>query len=125
MQLFPLFLIVKNNSSFRNVLYSHKHSQLVLMSLEPDDGLGPERPDEDILFIWLFGDGEVTVEGEQQNAAAGDALYIGAGVEYSITNVGKEPMKLVAVYSPPRYKEGLSEGSKISAIVDPYNVEEP
>lgn len=39
------------NSNFRKVLYTSKHSQLVLMSLEPEEEIGMEaHPDNDQFF---------------------------------------------------------------------------
>ena len=41
----------KENKDFRNVLYTGKHSQLVLMSLKPNEEIGMEvHPDNDQFF---------------------------------------------------------------------------
>ena len=56
----------KQNSDFRRVLYTAKHMQLVLMSLEPGEDIGEEiHEDADQFFRVEKGRGEVWIDGKQ------------------------------------------------------------
>lgn len=70
--------------------------------LEP--GKGHERhthPDsEEVLYV-LSGEGVQTVADEEREVAAGDAIYIPAGVEHSTRNTSWEPLRFLAMYGPP------------------------
>ncbi|HBP51462.1 TPA: cupin domain-containing protein, partial [Candidatus Shapirobacteria bacterium] len=53
-----------NNTNFRQVLYTGKHSQLVLMSLIPNEEIGMEvHPDNDQFFRFESGEGKCIVDG--------------------------------------------------------------
>ncbi len=41
--------VTKENVNFRQVLYTGKHSQLVLMSLRPREEIGVERPTQTMI----------------------------------------------------------------------------
>jgi len=52
------------NTNFRKVLYTGKHSQLVLMSLLPNEEIGLEvHPDNDQFFRFEKGQGKCIVDG--------------------------------------------------------------
>ncbi len=54
----------EKNADFRRVLYSGKHSQLVLMSLNPGEEIGEEtHRDVDQFFRFEKGEGKVTIDG--------------------------------------------------------------
>ncbi|HOX10977.1 MAG TPA: cupin domain-containing protein, partial [Candidatus Moranbacteria bacterium] len=52
------------NSNFRKVLYTGKHSQLVLMSLKPNEEIGMEvHEDNDQFFRFEKGQGKCIIDG--------------------------------------------------------------
>ncbi|KKT07590.1 MAG: hypothetical protein UV85_C0009G0021 [Candidatus Nomurabacteria bacterium GW2011_GWB1_43_19] len=52
------------NKNFRKVLYTGKHSQLVLMSLKPKEDIGTEiHPDNDQFFRVEKGQGRCLIDG--------------------------------------------------------------
>lgn len=67
-------------------------------------GEGHERhthPDsEEVLYV-LSGEGVQTIGDETRDVAAGDMLYIPAGVEHSTQNDSWEPLRFLAMYGPP------------------------
>ena len=54
------------NSNFRKVLYTGKHCQLVLMSLQPKEEIGLEtHPDNDQFFRFEEGEGKCIIDGNE------------------------------------------------------------
>ena len=53
-----------DNNNFRKVLYTSKHSQLVLMSLKPKEEIGEEtHTDNDQFFRIESGNGKCIIDG--------------------------------------------------------------
>ena len=58
---------------------------------------------EEILYV-VSGQGKqmIDIDGEQwEPVSAGDLIHIPADIFHSTVNTGWEPLKLIAVYSPP------------------------
>src|ERR1044071_3994247 len=62
------------------------------------------REIEEIYYI-VEGRGVMTVGGEQQTVAAGDAVYVPRGHRHTLTNTGTEPIKLLLVCGPAFFYE--------------------
>lgn len=57
----------RRNGDFRRVLYTGKHSQLVLMNLKPGEEIGMEtHSDVDQFFRFEDGEGKVIIDGLDQ-----------------------------------------------------------
>jgi mannose-6-phosphate isomerase-like protein (cupin superfamily) len=56
--------------------------------------------EEEIIYI-LSGQGEIYFDGKPEPLRPGTCVYIPPGIEHSIRNLTKEPMKLSYVFSPP------------------------
>ncbi len=95
------------NDSFRKVIFTAKHSQLVLMSLKPGEEIGEEVHDTlDQFFRFEKGTGKVIIEGEDFEIGDGFAVVIPAGTRHNIVNTSVEkPLKLYTIYSPPNHKD--------------------
>lgn len=106
-----------SNTNFRKVLYTGKHSQLVLMSLLPREDIGMEvHPDNDQFFRFEKGDGKCLIDGNEYSVSDGFAVIVPAGAEHNIINVSTtNPLKLYTVYSPPHHKDGIVRATKIEA----------
>lgn len=99
--------ITKNNSFFRQVLFTGKYSQLVVMSLKPGQEIGLETHDAvDQFFRVDSGSGEVIMNGEKTQIADGFAIIVPAGTEHNVINTGDVDLKLYTVYSPPNHPDG-------------------
>lgn len=98
----------ENNNFFRKVIFTAKHSQLVLMSLKPNEEIGEEVHDTlDQFFRFEDGKGKVVIEGEDFYVEAGFAVVIPAGTKHNIINASSnEPLKLYTIYSPPNHRDG-------------------
>lgn len=105
------------NTNFRQVLYTGKHSQLVLMSLLPREEIGMEtHPDNDQFFRFEQGQGQCVIDGHEYPVKDGDAVIVPAGAEHNIINAsGTEALKLYTLYSPPHHKDGIVRVTKAEA----------
>ncbi|HLD30777.1 MAG TPA: cupin domain-containing protein [Patescibacteria group bacterium] len=105
------------NENFRKVLYTSKHSQLVLMSLRPNEEIGMEvHPDNDQFFRFEKGQGKCIIDGNEYELADGSVIVVPAGAEHNIINVSdSEDLKLYTIYSPAHHKDGIVRATKAEA----------
>lgn len=105
------------NENFRKVLYTGKHSQLVLMSLKPNEEIGMEvHTDNDQFFRFEKGQGKVIIDGNEYNVSDGSAVIVPSGSQHNVINVSEsEPLKLYTIYSPSHHKDGIVRLSKEEA----------
>lgn len=100
------------NTDYRRVLYTAKHSQLVVMSIEPGDEIGSETHHLDQFIRFESGNAKVILNGEEHEVKADDAVVIPEGVEHNVINIGDKPLKLYSVYSPPEHRDGVVHKTK-------------
>lgn len=105
------------NDNFRKVLYTSKHSQLVLMSLNPGEDIGSEIHNEnDQFFRFEGGQGKCIIDGNEYEVEDGSAVVIPAGAEHNIINTSKtDKLKLYTIYSPAHHKDGIIRETKEEA----------
>jgi len=73
------------NGNFRKVLYTSKHSQLVLMSLKPGEDIGMEVHEEnDQFFRFEKGQGKCIIDGNEYELSDGVAVVVPAGAKHNI-----------------------------------------
>lgn len=82
------------NSDFRQVLYTAKHCQLVLMALKPKEDIGAEVHKLDQFFRVEEGSGAAVLDGVTTAISAGFAVLVPAGTKHNIINTGSISMKL-------------------------------
>jgi len=106
------------NENFCQVLYTGKHSQLVLMSLKPGEEIGLEtHPGNDQFFRFEKGSGKVIIDGTEYEVKDGDAVVVPSGAEHNIVNTSKtKDLKLYTIYSPAHHKDGIVRATKAEAI---------
>ena len=97
------------NDNFRQVLYTAKHCQLVLMSLPPRGEIGAEvHADNDQFFRFEAGEGKVIIDQTEYIVHDGDAIIVPAGAEHNVVNTSAtETLKLYTIYSPAHHKDGI------------------
>ena len=93
------------NNYFRQVLYTGKHAQLVVMCLQPGEEIGDEvHNNVDQFFRIEQGEAKfVFNEKEIKIAKDGDAVIVPAGTFHNVINNSKEQLKLYTLYSPPNH----------------------
>ena len=108
------------NENFRKVLYTGKHSQLVLMSLAPNEEIGMEvHNDNDQFFRFEKGNGKVIIDGNESEVSDGFAVIVPAGAEHNVINTSAtERLSLYTIYSPAHHKDGVVRATKAEAEAD-------
>jgi len=110
----------EENNFFRQVLFTGSYSQLVLMSLEPNEEIGLEtHPNVDQFFRIEKGEGKVILNGEEHLVGDGDAIVVPAGTEHNLINISaSEKLKLYTIYSPPNHPDGTIHKTKAEAMAE-------
>jgi mannose-6-phosphate isomerase-like protein (cupin superfamily) len=104
------------NDYFRQVLFTGKYSQLVVMSLLPGEEIGEEVHDNvDQFFRIEKGNGKVIMNGEETEFGEEFAIIVPAGTKHNVINTGSEPLKLYTIYSPANHPVGTIHKTKEEA----------
>lgn len=108
------------NDNFRKVLYTGKHSQLVLMSLKPREEIGAEvHEDNDQFFRFEQGEGKCVIDGHEYPLGDGSAILVPAGAEHNIINTSEEDeLKFYTIYAPAHHRDQLVRATKAEAEAD-------
>lgn len=107
------------NDNFRKVLYTAKHSQLVLMSLLPKEEIGMEVHTLDQFIRVEAGMGRAVLDGVETEIKDGSAIVIPAGTNHNIINDSEtEKMKLYTIYSPAEHLDKVIHATKADAMAD-------
>lgn len=105
------------NENFRKVLYTGKHSQLVLMCLKPKEEIGMEvHAGNDQFFRFEKGQGKCVIDDNEYDVADGAAAIVPAGARHNIINTSDtEELKLYTIYSPANHKDAIVRATKQEA----------
>ena len=106
------------NTFFREVLFTGKHSQLVVMCLQVGEEIGDEvHPNVDQFFRIEQGEAKFVLnENEEHVVHDGDAVVIPAQTYHNVINTSKtEVLKLYTIYSPPNHPAGTIHKTKAEA----------
>src|SRR5512141_159 len=106
------------NHYFRQVLFTAKHAQLVVMCLQPGEDIGDEvHADVDQFFRIERGEARfVFNEKEQRLVHDGDAVVVPAGTYHNVINTSKTAqLKLYTIYSPPNHPDRTVHKTKAEA----------
>ena len=108
------------NDYFRQVLFTAPFSQLVLMSLLPNEEIGSEtHQNVDQFFRIEQGEGKVILNGEEHQVSDGFAIVVPAGTEHNVINISQTGnLKLYTIYSPANHKDGIIHKTKEEALAD-------
>jgi mannose-6-phosphate isomerase-like protein (cupin superfamily) len=108
------------NTNFRKVLYTGKHSQLVLMALKPNEEIGMEvHNDNDQFFRFEKGQGKVVIDGNEYQVSDGFAVVVPAGAQHNVINASAtDELKLYTIYSPAHHKDGVVRATKAEAAAN-------
>lgn len=109
-----------DNNNFRQVLYTGKHTQLVLMSLGPNEEIGEEVHNEnDQFFRFEAGQGKVTVDDTEYQVSDGSVVIVPAGANHNVINISSsEDLKLYTLYSPSHHKDGVVRATREEAMAN-------
>ena len=108
------------NGNFRHVLYTGKHSQLVLMCLKPKEEIGMEvHAENDQFFRFEKGTGKCIIDGNEYDLKDGVAIIVPSGAQHNVINTSEtEDLKMYTIYSPAHHKDGIIRATKEEAESD-------
>ena len=115
MEHYTIATVAEQHADFRRVLWTGKHSQLVIMTIPPDDEIGEEVHDVDQILTFVSGIGEARVSGEKRKVAQGDLVVVPAGHTHNFVNTGPNPLVLYTVYAPAEHADGAVHRTKDEA----------
>lgn len=115
--------VTKQNETFRTALWTGKHLQLTLMSINVGEDIGLEvHPNLDQFIRIEDGEGLVQMGDSKDNltfqkkAIADYAIFVPAGKWHNLTNTGNKPIKLYSIYAPPEHPFGTVHATKEIAM---------
>jgi mannose-6-phosphate isomerase-like protein (cupin superfamily) len=106
------------NNFFRQVLFTGKYCQLVVMCLQPAEEIGNEvHQNVDQFFRIEDGDAKFVFNGSEEHLVHdGEAVVVPAGTFHNVINTSKtKQLKLYTVYSPPNHPDGTVHKTKADA----------
>ena len=107
-----------SNEYFRQVLFTGKHTQLVVMCLQPGEEIGNEVHSNVDQFFRIE-QGEATFvfnEKEKHSVKNGEAVIVPAGTYHNVINASnKTKLKLYTLYSPPNHPDKTVHKTKADA----------
>jgi mannose-6-phosphate isomerase-like protein (cupin superfamily) len=99
------------NTNFRHVLYTAPYSQLVLMSLKPNEEIGMESHGR-----IERGSGKAIIDGNEYLLSDGQSVIVPAGAKHNVINTSADSeLKLYTLYSVPHHKDGVKYATKEAA----------
>jgi len=105
------------NGYFRQVLFTAKNAQLVVMCLQRSEEIGGEvHQDVDQFFRIEQGEAKFIFNEEEEHVVHdGEAVIVPAGTFHNVINTGKGQLKLYTIYSPPNHPDGTVHKTKAEA----------
>jgi mannose-6-phosphate isomerase-like protein (cupin superfamily) len=116
MEHFTIATVAEESDDFRRVLWTGKHTQLVIMTIPVGGEIGEETHDgTDQILTFVSGVGEAVVSGRTKQVAQGDLVVVPAGRKHNFRNTGANPLVLYTVYGPPEHADGAVHATKEEA----------
>ena len=107
-----------DNNYFRQVLFTGKYAQLVVMCLQPGEEIGNEvHAKVEQFFRIEQGNAAFVFSGKEKHSVKdGDAVIIPAGTYHNVINTSKTAkLKLYTIYSPPNHPDKTVHKAKVEA----------
>ncbi len=104
------------NNNFREVLFTGKHMQLVVMSLKPGEDIGQEVHETvDQFFRIEQGECKVIIDGKEDILKEDMVAIVPAGALHNLINISDVDLKLYTIYSPANHPDGTVHKDKVEA----------
>ena len=111
------------NRTFRTALWTGKHFQVTVMSIDVGEDIGLEVHPHTDQFIRIeqgqglmqMGDAEDRLDFERE-VKQDDAVMIPAGKWHNLINTGNTPLKVYVIYAPPEHPHGTVHKTKADAL---------
>lgn len=112
----------KQNNNYRTALWTGKHFQVTLMSINAGDDIGLEvHPHTDQFLRIEEGEGIAQMGSSKEKldfekkVYEDDAIIVPAGTWHNVINTGHTPLKLYVIYAPPEHPFGTIHQTKAAA----------
>ena len=115
MEHYTIATVAEQYSDFRRVLWTGKHTQVVIMTIPAGGEIGEEVHEVDQILTFVSGVGEAKVSGQTRKVTQGDMVIVPAGLKHNFTNTGPNPLVLYTVYGPPEHADGAVHATKEEA----------
>ncbi|BCJ76801.1 hypothetical protein CS0771_63450 [Catellatospora sp. IY07-71] len=113
---FTIATVAEQSADFRRVLWTGRHTQLVIMTIPPGGEIGEEvHEHNDQILTFVSGTGEAIVGGDTRHVTQGDLVAVPAGTRHNFRNTGVNPLVLYTVYGPPDHADGVVHATKEEA----------
>jgi mannose-6-phosphate isomerase-like protein (cupin superfamily) len=113
---FTIATVAEQSVDFRRVLWTGRHTQLVIMTLPVGGEIGDEvHEDTDQILTFVSGTGEARGGPDARKVTQGDLVVVPAGTRHNVVNTGPIPLVLYTVYGPPEHAEGAVHATKEEA----------
>jgi mannose-6-phosphate isomerase-like protein (cupin superfamily) len=112
----------KQNNTFRTALWTGKHLQVTLMSIDVGDDIGLEVHPNTDQFLRIE-EGQALVKmGRYKNKLDFEkkvyddfAIMVPAGTWHNVINTGNKPLKVYSIYAPPQHPHSTVHVTKADA----------
>jgi len=105
-----------NNTNFRQVLFTGKNMQLVVMALKPGEEIGEEIHEHvDQFFRVEQGEAKIIIDGEESILEEDMVAIVPAGAKHNVINISNVDLKLYTIYAPPNHPDGTVHKDKAEA----------
>lgn len=116
--------VTEENNDYRRVIYTGKHMQLVLMTLQPGEEIGEEvHEDIDQFFRFEKGNGEVVIDGVTHKIKSDFGVIVPAGASHNVINTGNKPLRLYTLYGPPEHRKDVLQPTKADETEEHFDGE--
>ncbi|MHC6178606.1 cupin domain-containing protein [Clostridium sp. JNZ X4-2] len=112
----------EQNNNFRTALWTGKHLQVTLMSINVGDDIGLEmHPNVDQFIRVEEGQGLVRMGNRKDNlnfqrrVEDDFAIMVPAGTWHNVVNTGNKPLKVYSIYAPPEHPRNTVHMTKADA----------
>jgi mannose-6-phosphate isomerase-like protein (cupin superfamily) len=124
-QSFDIERATTENTNYRSVAWSGRYLQVTLMSIPVGGDIGLEVHPETDQFLRLdAGRGRLQMGPAQdkltfeKEVSDGWCILVPAGTWHNVTNIGKTPMQVYAIYAPAHHKPGKVQATAAEAEAD-------
>jgi mannose-6-phosphate isomerase-like protein (cupin superfamily) len=103
--------IIKNDN-YREVLYTSKRLQLIIMSLNPGEEIDTKINESEQFIRIEKGTGKMIISDVINDIKDNSTFLVQSNTKYNLINNNSEKMKLCIICSPPIYKDKLVQSMK-------------
>jgi mannose-6-phosphate isomerase-like protein (cupin superfamily) len=107
------------NDTFRSVLSTGPHAQVVVMSIPPRGEIGEEvHAGLDQVLVFVGGEGVAVLDGKRSFVGSGRLVHVPAGALHNVINTGPGDLRLYTIYAPPQHAPGTVHRTRAEADAD-------